>query len=320
MYEALAGIPLHYGVEVTNSVVVCTMRVDGTRAELGGTIRVDGEVVDEPRVILEILRAQQRLGCNAALIVVVSPGTHARITEFFDALYQDWPLEYHAGNALHTRDAIAAGCGCGETVEMGDPLELMGTVTSSRYWGRNVLSNERDFRARRTPGAVLARKLDELLSQVPTPIDTTGATEHLLRAVRTFGAPPMTQRATILRALEIAAFRDGFISWASSTSPPPSDFTLVPSHSSGPDEFRIRDAISTVLDLCRWMPEGAAAAPIGTAAYLAWYSGNGLQARVLTTQALEEDPSYRLALLVESALTGMVAPPWVTPEGARLVS
>ncbi len=317
VYEALSGIPLHYGVEVTNSVVVCTMQVDGTRALLGGTIRIDGGVMNEPGVIVEILRQQSERNCNGALIAVVRPERGLGIDDFFEHLYRNWPLDFHMGNVLQTDEAIAAGCGCGERKELGDELELLGTTTASLYQGRRVLRDEKEYRARRTPGGVTARKFAVMLTQVRSHLDTAEATRHVLSELR--GSTPMMGRAAVLCALDHTAFRDGLIVWACGFAGAPDDFALVPYAESAPHHARIESAIDALRRLCRWAPRGGAAAPLATAAYLAWYTGNGLQARVLAQQALTEDPGYSLARIVEDALLGMVPPPWVEKQGERLV-
>ncbi|MBC7291693.1 MAG: DUF4192 domain-containing protein [Actinotalea sp.] len=55
-------------------------------------------------------------------------------------------------------------------------------------------------------------------------------------------------------------------------------------------------------------------APPTLLALLAWWRGDGARAGVLLERALELDPSYRLAVLVEEALTHGMPPGWLAPS------
>ena len=48
-------------------------------------------------------------------------------------------------------------------------------------------------------------------------------------------------------------------------------------------------------------------------AWLAWWGGDGARAAVLVNQALEGDSGYRLALLLDHALTHGIPPGWARP-------
>jgi hypothetical protein len=52
-------------------------------------------------------------------------------------------------------------------------------------------------------------------------------------------------------------------------------------------------------------------APVLTVlAWLAWFEGNGVRARLLVQQALDDRPGYSLALMVDEFLLRGIAPPW----------
>lgn len=319
VYEALSGIPLQFGVEVRDSVVICLMEVQGNQASLGGSVRIDAGVMAEPEVIREILRSRVKLGVNAAMIAVIRPENGRGIDDFFAELRRDWPLEYHAGYALHTDEAIAASCACGDEIQIGDALELCATTTATQWAGRDVWADETWFRAKRTPGGAMATKMAGLIAEQAAVLDsaevTALAVEMLTR--REFS---MAQKARVVGALQDLAFRDGFLSWATSTRDSPRDFARFFSRYEVPDQRRIDRAISLLRSLCRWLPEGVAAAPLASAAYLAWFSGNGIQARVLTEQATEEDSEYSLTALMNKILDAGAPPPWVTQRAEQLVS
>lgn len=317
VYEALSGIPFHYGCVVRDSVVMCMMTVEGNRVTLDGSLRIDAEVMAEPHAVLEILRQRGEYGSNAALVAVLHPEVDLNIDGFFTALTSGWPLAYHAGYALQTDSAVAASCACGENMEMGDVLELCGTVTAAEYVGQVVGHDERWFRTRRTPGGGMATKMAALIDAAETdPIQVTALVLESLGKFRL----TMAEKARIVRALRNIAFRDGFLSWATSTQEPPADFAEFFTGYERPDQWRLDRAIALLTGLCRWLPQGDAAVPLGCASYLAWFSGNGLRARVLYEQAVEENPEYSLAVLVGKMLGAGAPPPWVTRQAERLVS
>lgn len=320
VYEALSGIPHQFGAQTHNSVVIATLEIEGSTAMLSGAVRVDGEVISEPGVILDILEAQMHYGSNGALIAVVHPQGDAGIERFFDELTDHWPMDYHAGYVVQTPDAIAASCACGDEIELGDELELLATVTTSINASRPVWGCDTDLRVERTAGAKRAETMAGLLADVPTPIDTREVTELIVSRHGRWTPLTMAQKATVVRALEIVDFRDGFLSWASSRADAPKDFERYWADYELPDHTRIEHAIRFLTGLCRWLPEGDAAAPIASAAYLAWYSGHGTQARVLTEQAAEEDREYSLTALMNRILAHAAPPPWVTHRHERLVS
>lgn len=319
VYEALSGIPLHYGVEVRDSVVVCSMVVEGTKALLGGSVRIDGEVIEDPDVVISILEGQRHYGNNGALIAVVKPRRTRGLDQFFAELSAKWPMAYHAGYVVHSEEMISASCACGTDIEVGDELELLATTASTMNAGRDVWANETFFRADRSPHSARARTMASLIEQEEGTSDSTTVTEIVLKGVAG-SRLTMKQKAQAVSALGDVAFRDGLLSWASGTMPSPSDFRGFWSDYELPDLGRIDHTIDFLRGLCRWLPTSRAASPIASSAYLAWYSGNGLRARVLTEQAAQEDASYPLTRLMDRIIDAGAPPPWVSQRRERLVS
>ncbi len=66
-----------------------------------------------------------------------------------------------------------------------------------------------------------------------------------------------------------------------------------------------------LVDLCQRVEGPFACAPLTMLAWHSWARGDGATARVTVERALGEDPTYRLAALLLSALDHAVAPEWV---------
>jgi hypothetical protein len=77
-------------------------------------------------------------------------------------------------------------------------------------------------------------------------------------------------------------------------------------------EEQIDDAVERLfVDLCQRVEGPFACAPLTMLAWHSWARGEGALARVAVERALGEDPTYRLATLLLSALDHAVAPDWV---------
>jgi hypothetical protein len=73
------------------------------------------------------------------------------------------------------------------------------------------------------------------------------------------------------------------------------------------------EAVERVLvDLCRRVDGPMACAPLTLLAWHSWARGHGALARVAVERALGVDPTYRLAVLLLSALDHALAPEWVS--------
>lgn len=81
-----------------------------------------------------------------------------------------------------------------------------------------------------------------------------------------------------------------------------------------------RDLADAVAGLLRHLVRAAEnhrrAAPLAAWAWLAWWTGNGALAADLVDRALDADPGYSLARLLETAVHGPLPPPWVDPAFA----
>jgi hypothetical protein len=82
-----------------------------------------------------------------------------------------------------------------------------------------------------------------------------------------------------------------------------------------PPVERLASACAVLRDVAAHRP-GAAAPALTLLALAAWWSGDGARASVLVARALELEPGYRLADLVEQTLDHGVPPGWVRAAGA----
>lgn len=80
---------------------------------------------------------------------------------------------------------------------------------------------------------------------------------------------------------------------------------------SRPDPVVVERARQLLAALARWAPPGRRAEPLAMLAWLAWWTGAGARARLLTERALADRPGHRMAALVASLLAAGVPPPWV---------
>lgn len=82
-----------------------------------------------------------------------------------------------------------------------------------------------------------------------------------------------------------------------------------------PPVERLGAACAVLREVAAHRP-GAAAPALTLLALAAWWSGDGARASVLVTRALELEPGYRLADLLEQTLDHGVPPGWVRAAGA----
>ncbi|MCC2313221.1 DUF4192 domain-containing protein [Cellulomonas xiejunii] len=80
----------------------------------------------------------------------------------------------------------------------------------------------------------------------------------------------------------------------------------------GDDVHAVRTALEDVVAHGR---RGAQAPASTLLATIAWWQGDGARAAVLLDRALQDDPAYRLALLLRSAVDAGLAPGWVRRRG-----
>ncbi|TGJ97173.1 DUF4192 domain-containing protein, partial [Actinotalea fermentans ATCC 43279 = JCM 9966 = DSM 3133] len=82
-----------------------------------------------------------------------------------------------------------------------------------------------------------------------------------------------------------------------------------------PDPLRARCAREVLEAVAGAGRRGAQAPALTLLALLAWWDGDGVLASDRLAAALDADPSYRLALLVERALDAGLAPGWARQQG-----
>lgn len=321
--ESLAGINLRYGAKIANSIVVCTFNADGRFATVGHSIRFDLDVCEAPEQMAEILEFHSRTANGALLVAIVDEERAHEIGELFARMAELWPLTYHGGNVMWCGSAMWASDAGGTRREEVDELELLATQTSQHYAGWAVAESPGDLGAPRDPDGDHHEMVSAVLGAAMMPRDYRAATAGIVRAVEDGSPCGVRELAGVLAALRASVrFRDGLISWAIGNRPAPSDLrSSCEDHSEErvAEPQRFERILALLKDTATIAPEGGAAAPLAAAAYLAWFSGNGLRARILAEQCAEEDPEYSLGRLVNRAVSMHVPPPWVREDGDRLV-
>lgn len=84
-----------------------------------------------------------------------------------------------------------------------------------------------------------------------------------------------------------------------------------------PDHDRLDCGRRVLAEVAARMPGGRRAPALGALAWLEWWRGDGLQARVLAEAALRDRPGHRLAVLVSHLIAAAVPPPWLDQASAR---
>jgi Domain of unknown function (DUF4192) len=101
----------------------------------------------------------------------------------------------------------------------------------------------------------------------------------------------------------------------------PNGAAVVPSALEGePDRQVLATAQRWLATAARAAPAGRRAPVLAVLAVLSWFSGGGPRARLLASRALDDDPGYSLAQLVQELLVQAIPPPWAerqwtTPGG-----
>jgi hypothetical protein len=86
-----------------------------------------------------------------------------------------------------------------------------------------------------------------------------------------------------------------------------------------PDDERLDCGRRVLAEVAARMPRGRRAPALGALAWIEWWRGDGLQARVLAEAALQDRPGHRLSVLVSHLIAAAVPPPWFdeVSAGAR---
>lgn len=86
-----------------------------------------------------------------------------------------------------------------------------------------------------------------------------------------------------------------------------------------PPVGRARRAGDLLADVAAHAPDHQRVHALAALGYLRWWTGQGVQADVVTRQALAEDPRHPLACLVGQALIARIPPPWFATAAGNAV-
>ena len=315
IYEALAALPAIFGVRITESIVVMAFRTEGRAAWLGPAFRMDLEAIEAPDQLRVHLAQLQVNGMDGALVLILGQEP-PHLREFMFKMRAGWPFTYHGGYAVQGQDAIELYSAHGHYRGRRDPLELLGTKAAQLLVDQPVRDSESQMRLVRDPkdepAFLLAYRKRPNLRRLTGLVTHWAAGDSLDAA--TAGA--------FLAAMRNLVWRDGLMFWPECGPAHPSDFSKVfPDEPLGrrPDDARLARVAGVMHEVARLCPEGMAAPPLAICAYHAWYAGDGLRARVLAAQGLEEDENYSLLRLVDDGLILGARPPWVDGGDQRLV-
>ncbi len=319
-HEVIASIPFTFGFRPRESLVVTACSLEPGALIIGSSARLDLDLVEGGAGVGALAHALAALARTTDDMAVVSVFTDRQPGEWvrrvLERLDMRWPFAFHGGCYVLTGDRIHGFSGDGAFLGVQDELELRTTRVAMSQPACELVDSPEAFRFARTPEGPAAAEV--ALSLRKWAGSRAGAPEsHLLVDAVEHGGPTMPEtRARLLLALENTAFRDGVIAWSlgtGGTGVP--DFTRLDAADAfdgppRPEPLRLKPIAETLARIAHFAPVGRAAAPIAVAAYLAWYSGDGVRARILCEQALAEDRTYPLAGLVSRALAYACPPPW----------
>lgn len=86
--------------------------------------------------------------------------------------------------------------------------------------------------------------------------------------------------------------------------------------STAPDPVRLRPVRSVLTSVVEHVSLRRTAPALTMLSCLSWWEGDGARAGVLVSQALDQDPGYRLALMVADALDRGIAPGWACRQAS----
>lgn len=313
--EALGSLPGRFGVRITESVVVVSFASHPWGVTLGPSLRVDLPAVAEVAQLRHHIGQLAVPGIDGAVVLVLSEDP-PDLTEFMLRLRVDWPFHFHGGFGVQTDGRIELYSAHGEYRGWRDLLELHETAAVAALRDSPVKNTAREFRVVRCP-----ENQDDFLRGLmrrPNLRRQTSVVTHWLAQDKL----DALQAGQLLAALRNVQWRDGLVFWPEFGTNHPSDFSkLYPDNplSRRPDQQRLNRVAGVMTEVARIAPEGLAGPALAVSAFHAWYAGDGLLARILVEQGLEESPHYPLLLLVEQSLLHGARPSWVDQEYSRLV-
>lgn len=325
VHEVLASLPFTFGFEPRESVVVTALELGARHVTIGPSARVDLVDLERPFAgphVDHVCTALARTRADAAVVTIhTDRDVDLWVQDLADLVTPRWPFAEHGGYYVLAHGTIHGFAPDGAPRGRHDALELLTTRVAMAEPARAFAEGPEGFRFSRSPlgtkATGMAGALDRCGAAHELPAEHwTRITGAWYDAVDTGGPRGMRTRVRVLHALEHLPFRDGALAWVLDggvrrvedlTAMCTEDAFATPRR---PDRSLLQSVDSVLRRIARHAPPGGARAPIAMAAYLAWWAGDGARARILSEQALEEDPSYSLARLVNDALARACPPPW----------
>jgi hypothetical protein len=301
--DIVASIPVLCGFPPRNSVVVISLR--GPRKRVGLTMRLDlPPAALEQEAAVSLAERLVRDGAGHAVVVVFAAQRRDALVEELVA-----QLEQRAVGlleALHVDDTrwcsyVCTGSCCPPE---GTPIPPVPTLLEAErvLEGRPVLASRDELVQSLAPPVLLARaEAEQRIAEAEAELAELHLTEgreawrdlvlaearEALASVRTGAAVDARAAARLAVALHDVAVRDEMATWALDDS----------------------DALlSLVSQVVRRVPPPDDAPACTLLAWVAYERGHGAMVNVALDRALDSDPSYRLALLLEAALDGQMPP------------
>nr|NLD40882.1 DUF4192 family protein [Actinomycetales bacterium] len=334
--EALSTVPFTFGFVPTNSVVVLSLDAEERSVSLGPCGRIDLAAVYAARdagefgAMVEVTGPVARGGARGGLVAVWAEAENQEAaSELLELvagmLAAEWPFEEHWGTFLVTSDGVLGLTAAGDLMGWKDALELQITRFAMSRDACALAEGSSSLRVPRSDDPAAARDVlaarTELAGERIVGKLALQLTQELVQALDS-GEPDLRAQGRLGLALQDVWFRDALLAWVLAGAPEVVDIMGIPvvpwleASQLRPPRPSVQSAIALLGAIARHQPPGNAAPPLACAAYLAWFAGQGALPRELMEQALEEDPTYSLAHLVEDALAASVPPPWVALRAA----
>jgi hypothetical protein len=316
--DFIAGAYYHLGYRPQESVILIGLQSRGTKYRTAGpTLRVDIPAAKHARELArQSAGTMAAAGCEAALVVIVTSGdgdilartlraalkrAGIRVLEVMqigDSSY--WSLDCHDRRCCpiggHPLSDIFEGTAAATFIASGAILldteeELIADVAVAQPPGAQAVV------ANRTSEEWLTLWLEGLDQSHP------GGEQRLPEG---FG-----------EALVDYWLRDSVLLSLSGGSPEDArrlvrNGVIADNCLAGRPDTELLDRGTRLLaEVARTASSAGRLEALAALAWLEWWRGSGARSRLLAAEALGLDPQHRLARLVDSALLGAVAPPWV---------
>lgn len=326
--EVLASLPFTFGFRPRESVVFTIVSCEPPVLRIGASARLDLAALEGPAALAAIDyvgAALHRTGATAALVTIHTDREIGLwVLELAERVTDRWPFAEHGGYHVLSQGSIHAFASDGEPRGRRDELELLTTRFAMSQPAQSFAAGPDEFRYRRAPRGVAAERVAAELGALP-PVERAGpeqwaaVTAAWWEALDRGGPRGARGRALLLHALDHIPFRDGVLTATlGAVGDRPADLTHVDvdafDHAKRPDPGAVAQVTAVLRRLAHFAPPCRGVQPLAMAAFLAWWSGDGARARILSDQALEEDPAHGLAHLIQDALWKACPPPWYGAE------